>query len=73
MTEAASPQENTQIRTIGALAHQLRVPMQEVAEIYQSEFDRLALAARIPTYLSVLALSNTRSILRGGARSATLR
>jgi len=45
----------------------------EIGKIYETEFDRLARGARIPTYLGVLALSNTRSILREGGRRATLR
>ena len=73
MTESALPLDKDLIKTVGALSSELQVPMQDVADIYRTEFDRLARAARIPAYLGVLAMSNTRSILRGGATSAPLR
>jgi hypothetical protein len=73
MTESAFPPDEDRARTIKALSDKLQVPMQEVGEIYGREFDRLARGARIPTFLSVLAMSNTRSILREGGKRATLR
>ena len=73
MTESVSRLENDHVRAIATLSDKLHVPVHEVGEIYKKEFDRLAEGARIPTFLVVLAMSNTRSILRGGGRSATLR
>jgi hypothetical protein len=73
MTESVSRLQNDHVRAIATLSDKLHVPMHEVGEIYKKEFDRLAQGARIPTFLVVLAMSNTRSILRGGGRSATLR
>jgi len=73
MTESASRLEHEQARAIATLSDKLHVPVHEVGEIYKKEFARLAKRARIPTFLVVLAMSNTRSILRGGGRSATLR
>jgi hypothetical protein len=70
MTESVSPLQNDHARAIATLSDKLHVPLHEVGEIYQKEFDRLAERARIPTFLVVLAMSNTRSILRRGGRSA---
>jgi hypothetical protein len=72
MTESVSSLEKDHTRAITTLADKLKVPVHEVGEIYKEEFDRLAAGARIPTYLVVLAMSHTQSILRGGARNATL-
>ena len=72
MTEAALPLDKDHAETIRALSDKLQVPMHEVGAIYRVEFDRLAHGARIPTYLGVLAMSNTRSILREGRRRAAL-
>ena len=71
MTETGSHLEKDHVRAIAALSHKLQVPAHEVGAIYRKEFDRLAAGARIPTFLVVLAMSNTRSILRGGGRRAT--
>ena len=60
------------IETIGALSEKLHVPVQEVSEIYRIEFNRLARVARIPNYLGLLAVSNTRSILRAAGKRGTL-
>ena len=73
MTESALPADKGHAKTIRALSEKLQVPVYEIGKIYETEFDRLARGARIPTYLGVLALSNTRSILREGGRRATLR
>lgn len=73
MTESALPPDKDHAKTIRALSDKLQVPMHEVGEIYRVEFDRLAQGARIPTYLSVLAMNHTRSILRKGGKHATLR
>lgn len=67
------PPENSQSETIRALPDKLQVPMHDVAEIYRSEFDRLAREAGIPTYLDILATSRTRSILREDGKRAILR
>jgi hypothetical protein len=73
MMELAAPLDRDLIKAIGALSTQLQIPVEEVADIYRMEFDRLARVARIPTYLGVLAMNNARSILRRSARSATIR
>ena len=60
------------VRAIETLSKQLQFPPHEVQEIYANELERLALQARIPNFLGVLAASSTRSILRsetGLARS----
>lgn len=73
MTESALPPDKHLIKKMGALSSELQVPIEEVANVYRMEFDRLAQVARIPAYLSVLAMSKTRSILRAGPKRATLR
>jgi uncharacterized protein (DUF2126 family) len=65
MTESFSRLESDHVRVIASLSDKLKIPVHEVDEIYKREFDRLALQARIPTFLVVLAMRNTRSILRG--------
>jgi hypothetical protein len=70
MTESALPPDKDHARTIGALSDKLQVPMNEVGAIYRMEFDRLARGARVHTYLAVLAMSHTQSILREGRRRA---
>jgi hypothetical protein len=72
MTELALPPDRDHAKTIRALSDTLQVPMHEVGAIYLMEFDRLARGARIPTYLGVLAMSHTRSILREGRRRGAL-
>ena len=65
MTESFSRLESDHVRVIASLSDKLKIPEHEVDAIYKREFDRLALQARIPTFLVVLAMRNTRSILRG--------
>jgi hypothetical protein len=54
---------------IAALADELHVPMCEVSKIYSERLDQLASSARIRSFLPVLAMRHTRSILRDGRRS----
>lgn len=49
---------------IQALSEKLKVPALKVIEVYRTEFKRLAAQSRIDTYLGVLALRNTKHILR---------
>ena len=49
---------------IAQLANDLRLPVDEVATVYQSQLDRIGANARIHHYLSVLAASRARAILR---------
>ena len=69
MTETMSSLASADVRAITALSEKLKVPEDDVIEVYKTEFNRLAVEARIATFLSVLAMRNTRFILRGsGAR-----
>jgi len=70
MTETASPIEEDHVKNIATLSKQLEVPMHEVDVIYRKEFDQLAAAARIRTFLGVLAMSRARSVLRGHGKRA---
>jgi len=53
---------------INALSERLKVPPLRVIEVYRSEFKRLAAQSRIETYLEVLAMRNTKSILVANGR-----
>jgi Protein of unknown function (DUF3562) len=46
------------------LSRELDVPFENVATLYQEEFERLASNARIPHFVSLLAAKNTRRTLR---------
>jgi hypothetical protein len=58
---------------IARLSHALQVPLQEVREIYGMQLQRLGVEARVRNFLAVLALRNTRDILRADERRAALR
>jgi len=49
---------------IASLCAELKIPAHEVGAIYREELERLAAGARISAFLDILAMSNTRSILR---------
>jgi hypothetical protein len=51
-------------RAIQALPEQLQVPEFKVLEVYKTEYIRLSSQSRIANFVSVLAMRNTRSILR---------
>jgi hypothetical protein len=51
-------------RAIQALSEELHVPEMKVLEVYKTEYRRLSAQSRIATFVSVLAMRNTRSILR---------
>jgi hypothetical protein len=51
-------------RAIQALSEKLHVPELKVLEVYKTEYRRLSAQSRIATFVSVLAIRNTRSILR---------
>jgi hypothetical protein len=59
MSSAEGYDENA----IAALSEKLHVSANDVVEIYKGEFTRLNAQARIKTYVGVLAMSNTKSIL----------
>jgi hypothetical protein len=63
MSEPRSNLEND-AQAIHELSEKLKVPELKVIEVYKTEFKRLAAQSRIETYLGVLAMRNTKSILR---------
>jgi uncharacterized protein DUF3562 len=69
MIESVSRIQDDDARAVAALSEKLQLPEREVVEIYKIEFDRLAEQARIPNFLSVLAMRNTKSILRSSGTS----
>ena len=58
------PMERSDARAIVALSGKWCVSMNDLANVYKTEFDRLAAGARVTEFLIVLALNRTRSILR---------
>ena len=70
MKESVSGLEND-ARAIQALSEKLKVPERKVIEVYRTEFNRLAAQSRIETFLGVLAMRNTKSILRNSGATDT--
>lgn len=66
------PIEMEHAQAIATLSEHLGVPMRDVTPVYKEEFARLAAKARVTTYLIVLALRRTRSILRARNEPATV-
>ncbi len=56
---------------IAALSQQFQVPLQDVSKVYRKQLERLSSEARIKGFLAVLAVRNTRSILRHQAPQGT--
>jgi len=54
------------------MSEKLQLPLGKVGEIYKREFARLALHARIPTYLVVLTMRNVQAILGVAGKRAAL-
>lgn len=63
LTDIALPLEDEHVQAIAALSEKLGVGVKEVAKVYKEQFEKLAARARVPNFLSVLALNRTRSIL----------
>lgn len=58
------PKSSDLLQTIRHLAEEMRVPMDEIEQIYSHEVHRLETEARIQSFVGVLAISRTRTILR---------
>jgi uncharacterized protein (DUF2126 family) len=72
MDELVSPLDADQVSAIATISEKLKLPFGEVREIYKREFERLAMHARIPNFLTVLTMRNVQSILRGVGKRAAL-
>jgi len=68
MTESIPSSDDDAQQAIQALSRKLDVPELKVLEVYKTEYSRLSAQSRIATFVSVLAMRNTRSILRDGGR-----
>jgi hypothetical protein len=64
MAESIPSSDDDARRAIQALSEKLDVPELKVLEVYKTEYRRLSAQSRIATFVSVLAMRNTRSILR---------
>jgi hypothetical protein len=51
------------IHAIARLAGELHVPLKEVADVYQSELNRINASARLHHFVTALAASHARGIL----------
>lgn len=58
---------------VNSICKELQLPVEEVAQVYTREFERLEKQARIRTFLTVLAVHNTKLILRELSRCVSLR
>ena len=63
-TSRTAHQDGDDAPIMAELAEQFSVPVQNVRAIYGKERRRLEAGARIHNFLTVLAIGNTRSILR---------
>jgi hypothetical protein len=63
LTGTDLPSEQEHVEAIATLSDKLGLGMQDVAQVYTAEFERLAAGARVRNFLTVLALNRTRSIL----------
>jgi hypothetical protein len=68
MAESIPTADDDARRAIQALSEKLDVPELKVLEVYKTEYYRLSAQSRIATFVSVLAMRNTRSILRDSGR-----
>lgn len=73
MIEPISAIETDHTRAIAHLCEQLCLPEAAVSQVFAREFERLATGARIATYIPILAMNNTRSILHKDGRRASQR
>ena len=64
MPESIPGSDDDAQRAIHALSEKLDVPEMKVLEVHKTEYRRLSAQSRIATFVSVLAIRNTRSILR---------
>ncbi len=71
MIKPISAVQTDHTRAIAHLCEQWRLPEDAVSQVFAREFERLATGARIATYIPILALNNTRSILHENHRQAS--
>ncbi len=63
-TQVTVPASGDSSQTIAQLSEKMQVPLDQIQAIYADEVDRLAAEARIQQFVSILAISRTRTILR---------
>ena len=51
-------------RAIAEIAHELDVPIERVDRVFQREISRLLKRARVRQFIPILAMRNTRHLLR---------
>jgi uncharacterized protein DUF3562 len=67
-TMTASSAADDAQQAIQALSKKLDVPELKVLEVYKTEYSRLSAQCRIAAFVGVLAMRNTRTILREAGR-----
>ncbi len=58
------PKSGDLLQKIRHLAEEMQVPIDEIEQIYSNELHRLEAEARIQSFVGVLAIKRTRTILR---------
>ena len=61
---AARSEESHQQRAIESLSKESRIPLDQVAKLYERERAELAVGARITAFLPILAIRKVRAALR---------
>ncbi len=61
---ARQDRQPDQKRIVAFLARESRVPIEDVAKLYEHERAELAVGARLTTFLHVFAIRNVQEILR---------
>ena len=51
-------------RAIAEIAHELDVPIERVDRVFQREISRLLMRARVRQFIPILAMRNTRHMMR---------
>ena len=67
MDMPSSTDSDDTVRNIETLARQMRLPEAEVGIVYHRALGELAATARIRSFLGILAMSTTRTILAARA------
>ena len=65
----AQDKQSDKERNIAFLAERFHAPVSDVATLYEDEVAKLAVGARITTFLHVLAVRKVQDALRNGSNS----
>lgn len=60
-------------RAIAEIAHELDIPIERVDRVFQREISRLLMRARVRQFIPILAMRDTRHLLREHPSGQTVR